>query len=217
MRSEIIENQNIVITALTSAGEAVLAANPARSQANLSRRVLKLVEELGEVSEAYLGVTSGSSNGKGKTWDDFREETADVFIVGMDIALTFKERYKHYSNPMPQIMASSSVYSLPENFDKMFLSEHILICMQFVHLGMQYIHATMHNDRKELENFDSNHWHWMTSDTMKHIIRIVLFECDDQKDVSIQDRMDNFYITVIRKLEKWSNNRAKMEVVTDDV
>ena len=62
-------------------------ANPTRHHSNLHRRIIKLMEELGEVSEAYLNVTS-PANGKGKTWDDVREELADVAIVALDLALT---------------------------------------------------------------------------------------------------------------------------------
>src|SRR3954469_6426855 len=66
---------------------AVRDANPGRNEANLKRRSIKLSEELGEVAEAYLNVTS-ASNGKGMTWDDVREEIADVLIVVLDIAWT---------------------------------------------------------------------------------------------------------------------------------
>ena len=47
----------------------------------------KLLEEIGEVSQAFLSVTS-ESNDKKKTWADVREEAADVLIIAADIALT---------------------------------------------------------------------------------------------------------------------------------
>lgn len=72
----------------------VSEANLGRHHGNLSRRILKNVEELGEVSEAYLNVTS-ARNSKGKTWDDVREELADSVIVALDCALT----------PMPDQLA----------------------------------------------------------------------------------------------------------------
>lgn len=65
----------------------VAAANPKRTHENITRRLLKATEELGEVSQAYLAVTS-KRNRKAKTWDDVREEVADVLIVMVDIALT---------------------------------------------------------------------------------------------------------------------------------
>ena len=51
------------------------------------RRIGKLAEEYGELWEAYLNVTS-AHNGKGKTWDDVREEGIDVAIVALDIVAT---------------------------------------------------------------------------------------------------------------------------------
>lgn len=53
----------------------------------LARRIIKLGEEKGETSEAFLSVTS-ESNGKNKTWIDVREEAVDSAIVALDIALT---------------------------------------------------------------------------------------------------------------------------------
>ncbi len=61
--------------------------NPAYDERYLSRRVIKIGEESGEVSEAFLSVTS-DSNGKNKTFTDVREEAVDTAIVGLDIALT---------------------------------------------------------------------------------------------------------------------------------
>lgn len=65
----------------------VREANPGRNHENISRRTMKLMEEVGEACQAYLSVTS-PTNGKGKTWDDVREELADSVIVALDIALT---------------------------------------------------------------------------------------------------------------------------------
>lgn len=66
---------------------AITNANPDKHYDNLGRRILKLSEELGEASQAYLNVTS-PSNGKNKTWGDVREELADTVIVAVDCALT---------------------------------------------------------------------------------------------------------------------------------
>jgi NTP pyrophosphatase (non-canonical NTP hydrolase) len=62
-------------------------ANTARNYYNLDRRMLKLIEELGELSEAFLECTS-LHNHKQKGWVDVKEEAADVLIVAVDIALT---------------------------------------------------------------------------------------------------------------------------------
>lgn len=67
--------------------EDIRDANPDRSIDCIRRRLLKILEELGEGSEAYLSIT-GSSNYKNKTWDDYREEGVDTLIVMVDVALT---------------------------------------------------------------------------------------------------------------------------------
>jgi NTP pyrophosphatase (non-canonical NTP hydrolase) len=67
--------------------DAIFEANPTRNFDNYNRRTIKLMEELGELSEAYLNVTS-SSNGKGLSYADVREEAVDCLIVAADLALT---------------------------------------------------------------------------------------------------------------------------------
>ncbi len=67
--------------------EAIEQANPTREVENLGRRLIKIVEEVGEASEAYLNVTS-PANGKQMTWADVREEFADAVIVAVDCAIT---------------------------------------------------------------------------------------------------------------------------------
>lgn len=67
--------------------EMVADANDQRLTENLERRILKFMEELGELAEAFLECTS-QHNRKCKTWDDVKEEAADVLIVAIDIALT---------------------------------------------------------------------------------------------------------------------------------
>lgn len=64
--------------------EKVRIANPKRKIAKLGRRMLKLGEEFGEASQAYLSVTS-ESNSKNKSWADVREELTDVAIVAIDM------------------------------------------------------------------------------------------------------------------------------------
>lgn len=67
--------------------EVVNKRNPQYDERYTSRRVIKVNEESGEVSEAFLSITS-DSNGKNKTWEDVREEAVDTAIVALDIALT---------------------------------------------------------------------------------------------------------------------------------
>lgn len=81
--------QSILAKATANVGiiAAIREANATRHIGNLGRRLIKLSEEIGEHAEAYLNVTS-VGNGKGKTWDDVREEAADMLIVAVDVALT---------------------------------------------------------------------------------------------------------------------------------
>ena len=72
---------------MTDILDTILLANPTRTVDNIDRRSLKLSEEVGEVSQAVLAVTS-DTNLKQKTWTDVLEELADVIIVATDIALT---------------------------------------------------------------------------------------------------------------------------------
>lgn len=70
----------------------VREANPHRTPQNIRRRLTKILEELGEASEAYLSVSS-PHNYKNKSWEDYREEAADTLIVLLDVALTVIDNY----------------------------------------------------------------------------------------------------------------------------
>ena len=77
----------MTIESLAAAIDLIAQANPTRCKTNLDRRVIKMLEELGELSEAFLSITS-VGNERNKTWADVQEEAVDVLIVGTDIALT---------------------------------------------------------------------------------------------------------------------------------
>lgn len=62
-------------------------ANPDRNFQTLNRRFIKVMEELGEASEAFLNVTS-TFNGKNKSEDDLIEELVDTMVVVVDCVLT---------------------------------------------------------------------------------------------------------------------------------
>ena len=82
---------------ISSVLDLVAAANPTRSKPGLERRVTKLLEEIGEVSQAFLSVTS-ATNDKKKTWTDVCEEAADVLIIAVDIALTVLDDQQRLAN-----------------------------------------------------------------------------------------------------------------------
>lgn len=80
----------------------VYGANKGRSSDNLSRRILKLGEEFGELSEAYLNVTS-NNNSKNKNWRDVMEEAVDCAILSLDIVLTVPPPLLETAAPMDKI------------------------------------------------------------------------------------------------------------------
>lgn len=65
----------------------IYKANPRRRLDNLERRMLKILEETGEATAAYLNVTS-ELNAKGSTWEDLREELLDIIIIAVDCLYT---------------------------------------------------------------------------------------------------------------------------------
>lgn len=65
----------------------IYEANPRRRIDNLERRMLKIIEEVGEATANYLNVTS-ELNAKGSTWEDLREELLDVIIIAIDCLYT---------------------------------------------------------------------------------------------------------------------------------
>lgn len=65
----------------------IYKANPRRSLDNLERRVMKITEEAGEATAAYLNVTS-ELNSKGSSWEDLREELLDTMIIAIDCLYT---------------------------------------------------------------------------------------------------------------------------------
>lgn len=67
---------------------AVQNASKTRAWATTWRAIMKLFEEVGEMSEAYLGSTSQTGNYKNKTPADVREEAVDTAILALHIALT---------------------------------------------------------------------------------------------------------------------------------
>lgn len=58
-----------------------------RTDKNLGRRAIKGLEEIGELSECYLSLTS-PANYKNKTWDDFREEAVDILTNVIEVGIT---------------------------------------------------------------------------------------------------------------------------------
>ena len=60
-------------------------AKPIRHHDEIQRRLLKISEEHGEATQAFLSLTS-PNNSKKKTWDDLREELVDELIIRVEIS-----------------------------------------------------------------------------------------------------------------------------------
>lgn len=76
-----------------------------RSRDNISRRLVKVCEELGELSEAILNVTC-AINYKNKTVSDIMEEAVDCVIVMVDCFMTTlpESRTGEYPPELPDLM-----------------------------------------------------------------------------------------------------------------
>ncbi len=98
--------------------EMVRVVNPDRNENNLYRRLLKVLEELGETSEACLSVSS-PHNYKSKSWEDYREESIDTLIVLIDIALTPITKF-----PSSAIIAPAINLASDHSFDSLELLYH---------------------------------------------------------------------------------------------
>jgi NTP pyrophosphatase (non-canonical NTP hydrolase) len=93
-------------------------ANLDRSPDCIRRRLLKILEELGEGCEAYLSRT-GTANYKNKTWDDYREEGADTLIVMVDVALTEFEESKWPAATLLSLHIHEGCIEAVKSFDEM--------------------------------------------------------------------------------------------------
>lgn len=94
----------------------VWEANRKRDMAIFARRMLKLGEEYGEASQAFLSVSS-ENNSKNKSWEDVREELTDCIIVALDL-------YCHQMPDESEVTLDSKVASLHAMLDKKLKKWH---------------------------------------------------------------------------------------------
>ncbi len=174
-------------------------ANPERTHTNLDRRCWKLLEDTGEVAEAYLNVSS-ASNGKGKTWDDVREEIADVLIVTLDIVLT--RLPGEASDLLPPVNIDSAIFipvvgrsGLDNIFDMVSCLRHFLSAIRIGFFPSARLLAL---------------------GLARHAAALSVTALPDQPDRSHEDIIAALQAEVRRKLLKWETIRRKMTVVTDD-
>ena len=167
--------------------ELIRAANPKRSMPSLPRRFMKLTEELGEVAEAYLNVTS-KANDKCKTWDDVREECADVLIVAFDIALTMNDFViEHFG--------SSDI----ENFSDILFD-----------LNGSMTRLYFCSDSSCLDEDEVNYF-------VDLVTSLALMMLPDRPSIELDDQMIQLKAEVIRKLKKWTKAVDNQTDVTEFV
>lgn len=173
-------------------------ANLGRETGNVPRRAIKLVEELGEVAQALLQVTS-ATNRKQKTWDDVREEIADCLIVALDIGWT---ALPHESAP-------------PESLD----IPNQKICNADPTLNEQTIFSICYN--LGLFGQSVRSYPVCARGDITRVIdllsKMAVCPLPDQVDASPHDVEQALLAEVERKLAKWTASRVTTEdVMVDD-
>lgn len=172
--------------------------NPHRSPANLYRRLLKILEELGETSEAYLSVSS-PHNYKAKTWLDYREEAVDSLIVLIDVALT------ELSNSYPPLSLIPSSVNI--GVDRSFADPQSLMFEKFAVAGAVAAAAD------HLRNSDAMGFYGAINRGIQAASNMcfAIIPDDDDRD-TIAERVRGLFEV---KLGKWSKN-MKVYQATDD-
>lgn len=165
-------------------------ANPERSRDTLSRRMFKLNEEFGEHAEAYLNVTS-KNNGKGKTWDDVREEIADTLIVAVDVALT---------PPLPTMALNEVEYLL-------FNTTYDFVAREFDSYedGMLDVSVLIGTLSSVVRNGKGDILPLIN--LVQLIMGLALTALPDQEGMSTDDLLKNLEHLIETKLNKWKANR----------
>ncbi len=176
----------------------VREVNPHRTPANLYRRLLKILEELGESSEAYLSVSS-PHNYKAKTWLDYREEAVDTLIVLIDVALT------ELSNSYPPLSLIPSSVNI--GVDRSFNDPENIMFEKFAVAGA-VASAAAHLREKDYMGFYG---------AVNRGIQAASNMCfamipEDRDREVIAERVHGLFVV---KLGKWSKN-MKVYQATDD-
>jgi len=189
-----------VITIKQAIVDAVYDANPTRNVSNVNRRIIKLGEEYGEASEAYLNVTS-AGNGKGKTWADVREELADVLIVALDVVLTPMSDDENLSDIQTELDHEITIMAT----DDVDLETRMLRLQDYIgRLAGARRHPDVLGRQRRIAIY-----------TVLNAFEAALHPTPDQEDLKPSNVAEALYAEIIRKLAKWTNNRDTGKVATD--
>ena len=187
-------------TTLQNIIDAIRAANPTRNEDNLHRRIIKLGEEYGEAAEAYLNVSSART-GKAKTWDDVREELADVLIVAVDVALTPQDFCGDYVN-----------FTYPCDTDYYVNFEDRL-------LDLQHRIGKIAKAWSKYSADPSRKGHEKVISAMEKLsycaMKLALCPLPDKIETTFAESQVDLAKEIDRKLTKWQNNRDTGQVATD--
>ena len=188
---------------------AIRDANLTRQSGNYGRRLIKLQEELGEHAEADLNVPS-AGNGKGKTWDDVREEAADILIVAVDVALTPRpDTYETIEVVEKELVQSLKDYTFNQRqFSHALTSTYAdyealtLKVGAFVGaIGAKFAERGM----SKAAAFE----------LVGTAFMLALVPLPDQSDWTTAALEDQLCETIAEKLAKWRNNRDTGTAATD--
>lgn len=205
--------QEPLVSFVANSLQQVRDANPGRRMGNMNRRLLKMYEEAGEFVQAFLHVTS-QSNAKGKTWADVREEGIDTMVPILDVLLT----------EMPDQDGLPSIYregQLVASFFRLrpevpILRDGDVILRWYAKAGefsrlFLKAHGTKKWERFRLAGLEVLHL----------LIMMLLYMPDDQGSLAAgqtveQQRREVLAKLLTAKLDKWKQNRAKRQQVTED-
>ena len=183
-------------------------ANLTRNADNIVRRLIKLQEELGEHAEAYLNVTS-AGNGKGKTWNDVREESADLLIVAVDVALTPILSYdtiEGVEKAMRQALKGFTI-SQRSQFERQLTSTFANYPALTLKVGALVGELGL--------NYANGGFRVLANQLVGTAFMLALTPLPDQADWTVADLEDQLREIIAGKLAKWRNNRDTGKAATD--
>ena len=178
--------------------EMVRLTNPNRSVDDITRRLIKVLEELGEIAEAYVNVTS-EYNGKNKSWDDVREEIVDVLILSIDISLISLPKIPDNTHVAPKPTILFEYDSFEKNISKFVKA----VSSVMTHLFESNVNYTMVRI--------------MCNYMASCAFRLAYTPMPDKTGISITQLENELEIEMDRKLTKWKNKMAKMSVIDSAV
>jgi hypothetical protein len=202
---------------ITTCFELVREANPGRQLGNVNRRLLKLDEEAGELSQAFLHVTS-QTNAKKKSWYDVREECVDSIVPVIDIILTKHPLIdgKIDSKLDVEIILLVECFFL-KKMPKGTLTETELLRILKARSNFSVFFSSSTQGFDDFTKRDWEDFKYRGIDLLRRQIAFATAEYPDQPETTREQRRELILNILKEKLEKWTKNRATGQQTTDDV